>query len=267
MAEGLRYNEGKLRYDLVQADAHRGMVEVLTFGAKKYAERNWERGMAWSKVISSLKRHIAKIEEGEDYDVESGLLHADHVQCNAHFLSAYYRIYPKGDDRPHKYLRQPKIGLDIDEVIADWVGAMMEKFPNEITERAIHWNSYELLRNFPLVKEDPEFWLNIKPKTSPVELPFEPHCYITARPIPSELTEQWLALNGFPKAPVFTVGHGQPKAEVAKEAGVEIFVDDSYSNFVQLNNAGICTFLFDAPHNQKYNVGFKRIKSLKEIAW
>ena len=61
--EGLRFNEGKLRYDLVNPQAHEGMVDILTFGATKYASRNWERGMAWSKVISSLKRHLAAIEK------------------------------------------------------------------------------------------------------------------------------------------------------------------------------------------------------------
>ncbi len=57
--EGLRFNEGKLRYDLVEPFAHEKMVEVLTLGATKYAERNWEKGMKWSIVIASLKRHLA----------------------------------------------------------------------------------------------------------------------------------------------------------------------------------------------------------------
>jgi hypothetical protein len=120
---GLRYNTGKLRYDLVQPEAHKDMVSVLTMGAEKYADRNWENGMNWTTVIASMKRHIAAIEAGEDYDQESGMLHAAHVQCNSHFLNAYYHIYPQGDDRPKKWKNMPKIGLDIDEVLADWVSA------------------------------------------------------------------------------------------------------------------------------------------------
>ena len=96
MEKGIRYNEGKLRYDLIHPQAEKGLVQVLAMGANKYAERNWELGMKWSKILASLKRHIAKIEAGEDFDEESGLLHADHVQANAHFLSAYYKIYPQG---------------------------------------------------------------------------------------------------------------------------------------------------------------------------
>lgn len=96
---GIRKDEGKLRYTLIHPLAERGLVEVLTFGAQKYEDRNWEKGLAWSRVIDSLRRHLAAIEAGEDYDPESGLLHADHVQANAHFLAALYRIYPEGDDR------------------------------------------------------------------------------------------------------------------------------------------------------------------------
>ncbi len=36
-------------------------------------------------------------------------------------------------------------------------------------------------------------------------------------------------------------------------------------NFRDLNNAGIFTYLFDCKHNQRYDVGAKRIYSLSEI--
>lgn len=41
--EGLRYNKGKLKYDLVHPWAHEQMVKVLTNGANKYGDRNWEK--------------------------------------------------------------------------------------------------------------------------------------------------------------------------------------------------------------------------------
>ena len=89
---GLRFNKGKLRYDLLHYKAQEGIVKVLTKGAEKYAPRNWEKGMPWMEVMASMKRHIAAWESGEDYDPETGLLHVDHIQCNAHFLSAFYSI-------------------------------------------------------------------------------------------------------------------------------------------------------------------------------
>ena len=65
--------------------------------------------------------------------------------------------------------------------------------------------------------------------------------------------------------PVYSVGINKTKVEVAKESGIDIYVDDRYENFVELTNAGIFTYLFDAPHNRRYDVGFRRIKNLKEI--
>ena len=59
---GKRYDKGKLRYDLIHPESHRDMTRVLSEGAVKYPERNWENGMPWSKVIASLKRHLGEIE-------------------------------------------------------------------------------------------------------------------------------------------------------------------------------------------------------------
>ena len=99
---GLRFNDGKPRYDLVPSDALAGVVDVLTAGAKKYEPRNWERGMAWSKCFASMMRHAWAFWRGEDKDAESGLPHIDHVVCNAMFLAAYVRRadLEQYDDRP-----------------------------------------------------------------------------------------------------------------------------------------------------------------------
>lgn len=262
--EGLRYNEGKRRYDLVNPYSHEQMVNVLTKGSLKYAERNWEKGMKWSNVISSLKRHLAAIEAGEDRDLESGELHAAHLACNAHFLTAYYKIYPEGDDRPHSYLKEDKIGLDLDGVCADFTGYLMKISGNE-GHIANHWNDPIVRREFEKVKTDPEFWKNIPPLLKPEDIPFEPHAYITARSIDQSITQEWLDRNLFPVAPLYCVGVGESKIEVAKKSGITRFVDDNYNNFLELNRAGIFTYLYDAPYNRAYNVGYKRINSLKEL--
>lgn len=261
--KGLRFNEGKAREDLVPRFAQDQYVQVLTKGSVKYSERNWEAGMAWSKPLASLKRHLAAMERGEDFDEETGLLHAAHIMCNAAFITQYYKTYPQGDDRPHKYLNTPKIGLDIDEVICAWVEHWTKFHGQEIPE---NWNyDRHIKQKFDSLKDDKDFWLSIPRKVDPKDIPFEPHCYITSRSIPVEWTEEWIDKNGFPSMPVHCVPFNTSKVEVAKQSGIDWFVDDRYENFVELNNAGICTFLFDAPHNQRYNVGYKRIKSLKEL--
>jgi len=99
----------------------------------------------------------------------------------------------------------------------------------------------------------------------PKELHFEPHCYITSRPVLSEVTEKWLDMHGFPRRKVYTVDLLKTKVEVAKEAGIDIFIDDSFDNFVDLNNNNIFTYLFTAPWNEKYDVGHMRLNSLKDL--
>lgn len=86
---GLRFNTGKDRWDLLPMDATEQVVKVMTRGAEKYAERNWERGMKWSICQGSLMRHLARAAMGERLDPESGLSHMAHVACNAMFLLAY----------------------------------------------------------------------------------------------------------------------------------------------------------------------------------
>lgn len=258
-----RFNQGKNRLDLVPTSLIEEVGKVLTFGAEKYGDNNWRNSMSWSKVVASLKRHLTAFENGEDFDKESGLLHLSHLGCNVAFLLEYYKIFPQGDDRPHRYLLQNRIGLDIDEVLADFVGALMDRFPDKIKERSIYWNDTVLHECFAQVRDDENFWLSIKPTIK--ELPFEPHCYITSRSINKEITQKWLDMNGFPHAPLYAMKQGDSKVEAAKKSGCDVFVDDCYEHFIDLNRNGIFCYLFDAPHNRRYDVGFRRIKSLSEL--
>lgn len=97
--EGLRYNGGKTRYDLIPFDGLEALADVYTRGAEKYAERNWEKGMGWMVMFASLMRHTAKWCMGEDYDKESGQLHMAHVAWNALGLVTYQLRNIGTDDR------------------------------------------------------------------------------------------------------------------------------------------------------------------------
>ena len=289
-----RYNQNKARYDLVPSKALEKIIDVYTKGAHKYSiyvdengneykgsetsidnveklelklkdsgADNWRKGLPWMDCIASAQRHIEAWKQGEDIDKELGTYHLANAAWNLLTLLEYYRIHPELDNRKHKYLSVPKIGLDIDEVICDWVGHWVKRH-NMVSPE--FWNfDKDIDRKFEEIKDDKEFWITAPPKIDTKDMPFEPHCYITSRICPQEWTEEWIQANGFPTVPVYTVPHNTSKVQVAKEAGVEWFVDDRYQNFVELNKAGICCFLFDAPHNQRYNVGYKRIKSLWDL--
>ena len=264
--QALRFNESKIRYDLLEPYAIEQLAAVFTKGAEKYADRNWEHGMAWTKMLASLKRHIAAFENGEDFDKETGLLHMAHAAWNAMGLVSYMKHHPEFDDRSHKYLRHPKIGIDIDNVICDWTKGWGEKYG--IPQRPEAWQfSYANKNRFlDAPKEELEkLYLGLPKQCEPHHLPFEPCAYVTARSIDENITKAWLENHGFPTAPVYSVPFGKSKIEAIKNTEIEWFIDDSYENFVELNRAGICCFLFDAAHNQRYDVGYKRIKNFDDF--
>ena len=100
-AEGTKADDGKIPLDLLAFDALEGTASVLQFGAKKYAPRNWEKGIAFSRVFAALLRHLFAWWRGEDVDPETGLSHLHHAACCIMFLQAYtIRKTPDVDDRP-----------------------------------------------------------------------------------------------------------------------------------------------------------------------
>lgn len=102
MAEGMKHDgEKKFRPELLSPAATLGLSAVLTVGAKKYEDRNWEKGILYSRVYGALMRHMLAWWDGEDFDPETGLPHLDHAQCCIHFLSHYHHNdYCDIDDRP-----------------------------------------------------------------------------------------------------------------------------------------------------------------------
>ncbi len=110
--KGLRYNSGKLRFDLIPADVMLEVAKVFTHGASKYAERNWERGMAWSICRGSKDRHWNARLRGEKFDTGpkgSGLRHLAHDIVNTMFLLAYeLREMDKLDDLEPFIVRRRK---------------------------------------------------------------------------------------------------------------------------------------------------------------
>ena len=109
---GDRFNTGKLKWSLVSWRALAPMVRVLMFGAEKYDDHNWKRGLKYTEVTESLQRHLNSFIEGEDDDPESKLSHVGHILCNAMFLS-YMSIFRKDmDDRYiDKNFKDAKKGL------------------------------------------------------------------------------------------------------------------------------------------------------------
>lgn len=96
----LRYDEGKLRVDLVPAEIIIELARVYTAGAKKYKDNNWrDPGMKWTRCIASLERHMLKWKMGLEIDPETQCHHLAQVAWNALTLMMYQMQGLGTDDR------------------------------------------------------------------------------------------------------------------------------------------------------------------------
>ncbi len=98
-AEGLKFDKEKVRYDLLPPELLEGVAQILTFGAKKYGDRNWELGMDWMRVFGALQRHLWAWRSGENVDPETGKSHLWHAGCCVAFLMAYEQRKVGTDNR------------------------------------------------------------------------------------------------------------------------------------------------------------------------
>lgn len=99
MTEGLKYDEGKIRMDLLDPYAIESLAAVLTFGATKYAAHNWRGGISYSRITAALLRHVFAFLRGEDKDPETNLPHIAHAMCCCMFILGLSQTKPECDDR------------------------------------------------------------------------------------------------------------------------------------------------------------------------
>ena len=84
---GLKYDQNKLRMDLIPPETYEALGRVLTYGAGKYSPNSWQ-GVASERYVGALLRHfVAYMKEPSGVDEESGLKHIEHVLANAMFLN------------------------------------------------------------------------------------------------------------------------------------------------------------------------------------
>lgn len=115
---GVKFDQGKPRYELLPPDAVEAVARVMTDGASKYEDHNWT-GLKISRVLAALERHMKAYQAGENYPYDSREHHLAHVIANA--LMAYHLHFNKSeaDDRYFKHVsknnRLEKSQKEIDE--------------------------------------------------------------------------------------------------------------------------------------------------------
>jgi len=97
------------RLDLIPAKPLWLLSELYGRGAEKYAERNWERGIHFSKLFGALLRHAIKYWAGETFDKEDGQHHLASVAWMAFAMMELEDTHPELDDRPRKVELETKL--------------------------------------------------------------------------------------------------------------------------------------------------------------
>jgi len=113
MNEGKKNDIGKMRFDLITPEMEEALAEILTHGATKYEDRNWEKGIKYSRIYAALRRHLNAWSRGRIYDQESGLRHLNHALCCLAFLVTYEarNMYLDWDDL-HRQRESVRSGID-----------------------------------------------------------------------------------------------------------------------------------------------------------
>lgn len=109
LKNGVKKDEGKARFGLLPYDVLAAISRILTQGAKKYDDRNWELGIEYERVFSGVQRHLTEWWNA-NLNGTDGINHADgneshidHAITGLMFLSAYEkRGMDRFDNRPIK---------------------------------------------------------------------------------------------------------------------------------------------------------------------
>ena len=90
----------KPRYDLITPFGLERVAWIYATGAQKYGDRNWEKGMPYSRYLSSAERHLKQFEQGmTDED------HLAQAVWNLLAILHHQAVGPAGLDDLPKYER------------------------------------------------------------------------------------------------------------------------------------------------------------------
>ena len=155
-----------------------------------------------------------------------------------------------------------KVGFDIDDTLAGFQISYLNRF-GKTPDHIITWNCENKLRY------DKEFWTTLPLLRRP---DFEFTLYCTKRVNPKSYTKEWIRSNNLPDVPVYQqICQCASKAPMIK-GRVDVFIEDSVSNFLDLNKKGIPCLLMDTPENKDwgpigriYSLNYDEIEDTYEL--
>ena len=99
--EAEKKDEGKIPLFLLPHIALEKIADIFGFGAKKYSEYNWSKGLKYSRLYSACLRHLFAWWKGKDIDEETGKSHLHHAGCCILMLIEHEELKLGQDDRPN----------------------------------------------------------------------------------------------------------------------------------------------------------------------
>jgi uncharacterized HAD superfamily protein len=182
-----------------------------------------------------------------------------------------------------------KIGIDFDDCLIDYFPALIKKlnesFETSFTRKDMHSFDLEKVWNVDrdvMLEKISEFYSrehdeSIMPVFGALEAinklkEKNELVIITGRPdSTNDFVKKWIEKH-FPDSFNKIIhtnqffGVHREKSKVAKEEGIEIFIDDNLENVLSVSKEGIVCFLMDTPWNQgEIPLAVERVKSWNEI--
>lgn len=147
-----------------------------------------------------------------------------------------------------------RIGCDADGVLDDFWNPYIKRFGQPK-------NDYEITKNVQQkLFRDKKFWTTLPVLHKPN---FDVTLYCTKRTSLKSYLRQWLEENEFPLAPIYQVLYQYGSKAPLIKGRIDVFIDDSVANFLDLNRAGIPCLLMDNPSN-KHLGPILRVHSLQK---
>ena len=137
-----------------------------------------------------------------------------------------------------------RIGLDLDDTLNEFMNPYLKRFGYPKSDGEITKNVQQVLI------KDREWWINLPIKN---KINFIPELYCTKRVCSKDYSKTWLKNNGYPNKPVYQVLYQRANKAQYIKGRVDIFIDDSVSNFIQMNLAGLSCLLIVSESNEKGN--------------
>lgn len=147
-----------------------------------------------------------------------------------------------------------RIGLDCDEVISEFMRPYIERFGIPKDDYEITYRCYHSLRY------DKDFWMNVPLLHIP---DFIPILFCSKRIHNKNWSKKYIEKNlGITNVPFYQIYYQYGSKAPLIKGRCDVFIDDSISNFIDLNKKGIPCLLMDSPYNKSFKTPL-RIYSLK----